>query len=125
MNRRKFLLLASAGGTAIAIPTVYYALKVPDYDKSLIVPRSLSMIWETETILATGKKYIEKFPDENSERALTRSLFADSQVTHDHLESKSKSDFESSQYVIIDGWMLSRTEARQCALFAIHQSKTS
>lgn len=125
MNRRKFLLLASAGGTAIAIPSIYYTQQVPDYDKSLTIPHSLSLIWEKETILTTGRKYIEKFPEENSERSLTRALFTDSQITNDHLESKSKRDFESSQYVIIDGWMLSRTEARQCALLAIHQSKRS
>lgn len=127
MNRRKFLLLASASGAAVAIPSAYYLLKVPDYDKSLITPLSLSLIWDQETILSTGKKYIERFPEENNERFLARALFNDMKGSpnHEHLEAKSKSDFESSEYVIINGWMLSRTEARQCALYALHQTQTS
>ena len=38
------------------------------------------------------------------------------------LEKKIKTDFETGNIVLVDGWVLSISEARQCALFS--QSKT-
>jgi len=35
-----------------------------------------------------------------------------------HLEESIKNDFETGNTVIVDGWILSRTEARQCALLS-------
>lgn len=118
MKRRNFLLLASAGVVAFSIPSVkYFFYTVPKYDKKLIIPQSLSLIWDEESILATGAKYKKKLPDEGSERALVRALFADGENTsYATLEARTRADFSEGNTVIIDGWVLSKTEARQCAL---------
>ena len=61
---------------------------------------------------------------EDSERSLIKLLHAD---TNDDiigiaaLKKGIKNDFEIGNTVMIDGWILSVTEARQCALFSIIQ----
>lgn len=118
MERRNFVLLASAGIVAVSIPAVnYFFYSVPDYDTKLSVPQLLSLIWDDETIRATGAKYLEKFPEENSERALAKALFANSaNQSYEKLEEKTKVDFAEGNTVVIEGWLLSKTEAQQCAL---------
>ena len=118
MKRRKFVLLASAGVVAVSIPVVnHFFYAIPDYDKKLNIPQLLSMIWDEKNILAIGAKYRAKFPEENSKRALARALFANSDnQSHSKLEEMTRDDFFEGRTVIIDGWVLSKTEARQCAL---------
>ena len=118
MKRRNFALLASAGVVAVAVPAVKYLFYgVPDYDKKFSIPQLLSLIWDETSISAIGAKYIEKFPEENSELTLAKALFAKSEnQSYDKLEGMTRGDFSSGNTVIVDGWVLSKTEARQCAL---------
>lgn len=119
MKRRNFVLLASAGVVVVSIPVVNYLFYgIPDYDKKLSIPQLLSLIWDEENIMAIGAKYREKFPEESSERALARALFANSvNRSHDKLEELTQADFSKGRLVVIEGWVLSKTEARQCALY--------
>ena len=125
MKRRNFVLLASAGVAAVSIPAVNYLFyEIPDYDKKLSIPQLLSLIWDEKNILSIGAKYREKFAEENSERALARALFADSiNRSYDKLEEMTQADFSEGRQVIIDGWVLSKTEARQCALHHLLNQK--
>ena len=118
MKRRNFVLLASTGVVAVSIPAVnYFFYDIPDYDRKLSIPQLLSLIWDEKNILASGAKYIKKFPEESSERALARALFSSSvNRSNDKLEEITQADFSEGRMVIIDGWVLSKTEARQCAL---------
>ena len=71
-------------------------------------------------------KYIEKNPTENTKQML-KSLLVDyenqqkvnSTFVKKELNRKIKLDFDTRNIIILDGWILSRTEARQCALFSI------
>ncbi|MBS1553360.1 MAG: hypothetical protein JSU09_00420 [Bacteroidetes bacterium] len=118
MKRRNFVLLASAGATVAAIPAIHFLFyRTPDYDKALAVPELLSLIWDQKNIADIGERYCSKFPNEMSERFLARILFSDvKNRDKTTLQEITKNDFQSNNTVIIDGWMLSRTEARQCAL---------
>jgi len=49
-------------------------------------------------------------------------LSSGAKAIHEYFNTKTVEDFNTGQTVIINGWVLSRTEARQCALFAILQS---
>lgn len=126
MKRRNFVLLASAGVVAISIPAAnYFFYRIPDYDKKLSAPQLLSLIWDEETILSIGAKFTEKYPRENSEQALARALFSNSaNHSFDKLEEMTQADFSQGKMVIIDGWVLSKTEARQCALHHLLNQKT-
>lgn len=125
MKRRNFVLLASAGVVAVSIPAVnYFFYGIPDYDKKLSIPQLLSLIWDEEHILSIGAKYSETFAEENSERDLARALFADPlNQSYEKLEEMTQADFAEGRIVIINGWVLSKTEARQCALHHLQNQK--
>ena len=122
MNRKKFILLATSGVAALAIPTWYFRYRVPHYDALLTEPGLLSYIWDEETLRTIGKAYRSQFADEDSERILVNLLSQEDAATTEHLvealQQQIHHDYESNQIVILDGWMLSITEARQCALYS-------
>ncbi len=111
MKRRNFLLIGAAGVAAVSIPTYNYYFGDVTYDPLLAQPPSLSLIWETHEIQAIGKKYIQQTPDERRVRTLVN-LLSDGST----LQNLSIEDFKSGRTVLVDGWILSETEARQCAL---------
>ena len=127
MKRRNFILLGAAGFAAVSIPTAYYFLTDIEYDQALADPQLLSLIWDTETIKKIGNQYRLQMPSENSERPLVKSLKAAaseaSLANSSNLEEVIKKDFETGDTIIVDGWILSRTEARQCALFSLIEPK--
>jgi hypothetical protein len=127
MKRRNFIILGTAGIAALSIPTAYYFLGDTEYDPGLAEPRSLSMIWDSQTIYATGSLYRSQVPGEESKRSLVRLLKEALSGVRDEdvldLEEKIKEDFMTGKTVLVDGWILSLTEARQCALFSTTEPK--
>ena len=127
MKRRNFILLGAAGVAAVSIPTAYYFLTDLEYDQALADPQLLSLIWDTETIKKIGNQYRLQMPSENSERPLVKSLKAAaseaSLANSSNLEEVIKKDYETGDTIIVDGWILSRTEAPQCALFSLIEPK--
>jgi hypothetical protein len=121
MRRRNFILLGTAGIAAVTIPAAFYFFDDPEYDPILADPRSLSMIWDAETITSTGNKYRLQTPSENNIRALVKKLAAEAGTSNP--EEKIKNDFAAGNTVLVDGWILSVTEARQCALFSTLEPK--
>lgn len=127
MERKKFVLLASAGVIAVAIPTWHYKFRSIEYDKSLAKPQLLLNIWDPEAIIRIGKLYQKQHPDEKSERNLV-SLLSDSLSTENgsielSIARRIKEDFKTASIVTIDGWILSTTEGRQCALYSLTNLK--
>lgn len=87
---------------------------------------------DPSTIEALGKAYLEMAPQENTPATLIDHLLldarnkpipapTDSLELKEFLQQKVQSDFESGNTVIVSGWVLSLTEARQCALFSLTQ----
>ena len=122
MKRRNFLLLAATGIAALAIPTAYYFRGNGIYDRLLAQPQFLSLIWDAGTINETGIKYKDQFPGETNVRTLVRQLSAETSGVDDALAltiaQNIKKDFVTGNTIMVDGWILSKTEARQCALFS-------
>ena len=81
--------------------------------KALETPDFLSHICDTPTIRQLGATYRAQNPAEANEQALIRLLQSgvDAQTV--------KTDYANGNTVTIQGWVLSRTEARQCALFSL------
>jgi hypothetical protein len=125
MKRKDFILITAAGLTAISIPIVYAYLTKSEYDSLLAQPKSLSVIWDNQTINDIGNKYRSQVPGENRERLLVKQLLSgtDSHNLALSLEEKIIRDFETGNTIIVDGWILSITEARQCALSSTIQPK--
>lgn len=127
MERKKFVLLASAVGIAVAIPTWHYKFRSIEYDKSLAKPQLLSNIWDSEAIIRIGNLYRKQHPDEKSVQNLV-SLLSDSLSTENgsielFIAKRIREDFKTGSTVTIDGWILSTTEGRQCALYSLTNLK--
>ena len=118
--------MSGLGISAIAIPTYYYKFYTPEYDQLITEPELLSYIWDTATIRDIGENYRKQFSDEDSERKLVNFLSdyasTESTTTIEMLRQQIANDYSQGNIVLVDGWVLSRTEARQCALFSLKQT---
>jgi len=126
MKRKNFILLSGLGISAIAVPTWYYNFREIEYDSSLKDPEFLSNILDDKSILEIGEQYLKLVPNENSERKLVSLLQTNSSHeinTIQIVQQQITDDYKSGETIIIDGWILSKTEARQCAIFALTQNK--
>lgn len=126
MERRNFIWMFSLGGASIALPGCSYFGAV-DYDPVLAVPQTLLTIWDQEMAVDIGKKYLNQFPEENNRRKLVR-LLGDNLTSENNdvstaLAEVIDKDFQEDRLVTVDGWILARTEARQCALFSLEDQK--
>ena len=127
MERRNFLV-SIAGVSVLTISgAVYYRSRPIKYDVLIVEPRLLSHIWDTDTITSIGNSYVFQTPKENSENELAKALIdnisGSPEEMANSLTEKVANDFENGNIVMIDGWILSRTEARQCGLLSKNQTK--
>lgn len=113
MERRKFISIATLGIVSLSLPAGYFLFRVPEYDPAIAKPALLSSLWDTETIVEIGKRYMAQYPHESSERNLVAFL-----SEKKSLEKSIREDYETGRIVILEGWVLSITEARQCALYS-------
>ena len=120
MERRKFVLLSSALGTAVVLKA--FASFNTELNPELISgANSLDLIWNHNTLRDIGLKYRDLFPTENISETLANSLstdFINEFSMRLELEKRLTKDFENDQIIILDGWLISLTEARQCALYS-------
>jgi len=117
------LIAGTAGLAIITIPSAYYFLRPLNYDPNIANPGELTSIIDSVTIDSLGINYLWHAPDEKSERKLVSRIMGELNMEdnklRDRLTEKIKQDFKTGNTVIIDGWLLSVTEARQCALTSI------
>ncbi len=84
----------------------------------------LSFLGDRRYIHQLGLAYQSRFPEEANVASLTRILqdslnqlsVKSTSGLQDQLNSLVMSDFARGDTVLLDGWVLARTEARQCAL---------
>jgi hypothetical protein len=117
MKRRDFII-STVAGVGVISASAYYLFGDVEYDAALADPHSLALIWDTKTISDIGKQYRINNPDESSPRTLVKLL-----NTASPNDETITNDFAAGKIVIVDGWMLSQTEARQCALASTQQPK--
>jgi len=125
MERRTFLWLTATGLLAPLL-SCNSELAVPT---ALAHPLSLSAINDAATLKQLGERYRTLTPDEAGRQALVRLLLTDengqivSQIDSSDLQQfllqSIRQDYRSTNTVMLDGWILSVTEARQCALFSL------
>lgn len=127
MNRRNFIRLTAAGTLAIGVPLIYQGCSEVPTDESVTTPQLLSLILDPETLKETGERYRNQYSNEDNDRKLVKLILEGSSGNIEDLNAyigeKIHRDFNSGNMVMVDGWFLSVTEARQCALFSINQTK--
>ena len=73
---------------------------------------------------AIGHQYLQSFSQERNRAFLQRAITGETQLQDARqlrtlLAQKREQDFRTGDIAIVDGWILSRTEARACALVAL------
>jgi hypothetical protein len=121
MKRRNFILLAGGALTVVAIPTANHFFGKVDYPPALALPGSLTSIMDSKELKELGVAYRSLIPDESRERIVTKRLMeklSDDNAFITSLEEVIKKDFAAGNTIEVKGWILSKTEARQCALYS-------
>ena len=129
MKRRNFLYLSAVSAASLYIPLVGCNSRYTLSNKAVAQPQFLSHICDAKAIRAIGTAYKKQVPDESSDRKLASLILkdangnnipesTDSNKLETLLNQIIQHDFETGHTVIVNGWVLSQTEARQCALFS-------
>ena len=129
MKRRDFIQLSAFATAAISVPLLH-SCNISTTMQPLSQPVFLSRLFDENTIKETGKTYLKNVPSENDKNKLEQVLADNSNIAnskdekaiHHYLNKKIQNDFEAGNTVMIKGWILAVTEARQCALFTLIKS---
>jgi len=129
MKRREFLRLSAYSGIALSVPFVQACHAGPE-NMAITEPGFLSYILDKKSLVDAGKDYVRQFPNENTKSKLEELLVNESEIhastpattVHEYYDKKTVQDFDRNNTVVADGWVLSQTEARQCALLGLIQS---
>lgn len=129
MKRKDFIQLSAFATAAISFPLLQ-SCNAPSPGEAMTGPDFLSRLFDEQTIRKTGESYLQRNPAEKDQSKLTRLLAgngsiadsSDENAIHLYLEERIKKDFDEGNTVMLNGWVLSVTEARQCALFTLIKS---
>lgn len=123
MNRRSFLHLAAV--TSLGLITASCRRGVADDDRALARPALLDALG-AERVRALGERYRATHAGERDAGALREAIRRSPGLGARFLASTParvpdlvRDDFEHGRTVVVDGWILAATEARQCALFSL------
>ena len=128
MDRRQFLRVTAAGAvTGLSVPVISAGARGADDRalRALAYPELLGVLG-AERVHAIGVSYRDATPTERDVSAL-RTAIAIARTPeraggeHARLDSGAlvARDFADERTVLVEGWLLSVTEARQCALFSL------
>jgi len=102
LNRRRFLQLSVLGITAGAVSL--------GSGPARLTPHELLDLLGPETVRGLGRRYREMAPAAD----LLSAAPGRGGISH-----RVRDDFARGRTVVVEGWVLSVTEARQCALFSL------
>jgi hypothetical protein len=130
MERRKFITISTSAIAALSLPVACFS---ENYDAQIAVmsaPAPLSSFCSAGDIDKIGSAYLEAVVDEDSPSAIGTRLFkgsdgnivkAEKVAVNQLLREKIQKDFEEDNTMILDGWVLSKTEGRICAALSFAQ----
>ena len=120
MHRRHFLRLASVT-TLGALASGCGAGR--EYDAVTLTHPELLTALGPERVRAIGERYRAATGDEGDAESLRQAIEHSRprflRAASPSLADLVREDFEQGRTVVVDGWVLSRTEARQCALYSL------
>ena len=128
MDRKEFVRILSIFAGFSVLPTLQCNLG-KSKDSVIYKPDILSEICDEKTIRQIGTSYLKKSNPISDERQLLKKLLQESdgkELSPDIssnqlftiLTRRIENDFSTNNYLILDGWIISETEAIQCALFS-------
>jgi len=122
MQRRTFIHLSTYTALALTLPFTEGCSPSPETIASR--PFLFSQLADKKTIAEAGVAYRKQFPKENDKTILSNLLIGtnasqDKSAIEKQLDDHVLDDFKTGKTVTTAGWVLSVTEARQCALYSI------
>jgi hypothetical protein len=131
MKRKNFIITASL--LAVGLPVAYYVKKHNSQPNPLITPDLLSRFCDDMVLKAMGTNYRSLIPEEDGQQKLTDLILTDADgkkvkpsdwtAVEKLIAKKSGEDFSSNKTIVLQGWVISLTEARQCALLSLTSNK--
>lgn len=129
MKRSVFIKAVVAIAATTALPILYNRSHTKDHTNSLFMPGVLGGFCDESEIYKIGIKYRTMVPAESSKEKLTELLLAsgkgkkntslsDSEIA-ELLNKNISNEYSLYNTMVINGWVISPTEARQCALFSL------
>lgn len=122
LDRRRFFQVTAAG-MAASLTNSACARDTGKDGQALATPALLEMLG-AERVRQIGMEYRATVPNENTAAAL-RAAISSSQhkqfpwAGRGSIENQIRDDFAAGRTVVVSGWVLSETEARQCALYSL------
>ena len=121
MKRRKFLWTTTVASSLVFLYPVSSCDSNQNLNQSVTVPLTLAHLINSENISKIGVIYRNLNLKEN-ESYLEDQLISDKNLSKKEIinaiSKKINQDFIKEDILIIDGWVLSKTEAQQCALYS-------
>jgi hypothetical protein len=125
-GRRRMLAILAASCAWFGVPGLRVLSGSGAADAAPLSPTLAGLFTDRCSAEAVGAAYLRSVDDaEARPEWLVRSILGDGPATMDQAELKRvigtriRRDFTENAVVMVDGWMLSRTEARLCALIAL------
>jgi hypothetical protein len=132
MNRRTFIRITGITAAVSTTPWLTSCSRKSRWTDVLAVPETLGKFCGKEELVAIGKVYIQSSPGERNASVLEEALLrGDDQNKYEpssiesltqFINEKIAHDFSTHHLEVIRGWVLSRTEARQTALYSLINS---
>lgn len=128
MKRRTFIIAAAATAVAITVPAVYYSRNHKKTYNPLVMPEILGQFCDESLIRAIGEEYSRQTGENQAGTIKALLLQAengavvaekDRNAVAALLKKKTEAEFSARSTMIMKGWIITRTEARQCALFSL------
>ena len=124
MKRRTFIQ------TSVSLLAMSVATRLSAVTQAYTHPELLSFLGDRRYIHQLGLAYQSRFPEEANVASLTRILqdslnqlpVKSTTELQDRLNSLIMADFARGDTVLLDGWVLARTEARQCTLCSLQDN---
>lgn len=123
MERRKFINISSA--SIVLLSTGAFALNSNVNQKLILETESLGNIWTHSTIVKVGQLYRDQYPNENYSKSLMGNIPEDlinSEELPKFFKKKIIDEHKNNETVLVDGWLISKTEGQKCALVSIKLS---
>jgi hypothetical protein len=124
MKRREFIGMAAAGAAGLVLPTVVRG--EASVSTVLASPQLLEILRDERAVRELGQCYRQIVPAENDPQALTQAIRGQSAAApatagalRAQVNKTVRGDFAEGRTITLKGWVLSVTEARQCALYSL------
>ncbi|RYU91328.1 hypothetical protein EWM62_05145 [Mucilaginibacter terrigena] len=125
MERRSFVKLSAFTALALSLPFAESCSTNPK-EKAIAQPLLFSHLADVKGIREAGVDYRKTHKAEDDQQKLSVLLLSDADKAslsideiQARLDKQVTADFKAGNTVVVKGWVMAVTEARQCALFSI------